>query len=325
MKQCPYCGSWNDDDSWFCEECGFQFPQIAACPRCGAPVESGSKFCVNCGYNMAGYGMPAMPAAPAAPPAMPYTPSPLPPPEAGAPLAVPTPTRPINNGAIAEQPIPTSDPINPPEQAPQPETINQPEQAPRQPEPTNSTEPASQPEPTQPEPAPIIHDPQPEPAPQLNEDENGHKSLYIGLMVAAVLVAGSIWYGLANKTPSQSEDSSFITQVEDMEYHFGDGTTCHYSGPVVDGLPNGLGKVAFDDGAIYVGPFVNGKMEGPDGHYSSADYSIDSLTMHNNEPASGIMRWPDGSRFVGTFRNWEILDGTFTDAKGNQQTITNGQ
>ena len=44
---CPACGTGNDFDARFCEQCGTSL--AAACPSCGAPVTPGKLFCKSCG------------------------------------------------------------------------------------------------------------------------------------------------------------------------------------------------------------------------------------------------------------------------------------
>jgi len=45
---CPRCGTTNDAESSFCENCGAPLAR-AHCPGCGSPMEPGSDYCENCG------------------------------------------------------------------------------------------------------------------------------------------------------------------------------------------------------------------------------------------------------------------------------------
>lgn len=49
--KCPQCGTENQDNAKFCNECGYRFPQQNVCPSCGLPVQPGIKFCSNCGHS----------------------------------------------------------------------------------------------------------------------------------------------------------------------------------------------------------------------------------------------------------------------------------
>jgi len=54
MVACPSCGSANDDEAKFCDECGSRVG--ALCAGCGAPLRPGAKFCRECGAAVAGGG-----------------------------------------------------------------------------------------------------------------------------------------------------------------------------------------------------------------------------------------------------------------------------
>ncbi|MCR4572539.1 MAG: leucine-rich repeat protein, partial [Lentisphaeria bacterium] len=51
MKKCPQCDSECNDDTKFCEECGYTFPQTKECPQCHAELKMTAKFCSECGYS----------------------------------------------------------------------------------------------------------------------------------------------------------------------------------------------------------------------------------------------------------------------------------
>jgi class 3 adenylate cyclase/tetratricopeptide (TPR) repeat protein len=48
--RCARCGTENEDDSRFCDECGS--PLGATCPTCAAPVRAGARFCRSCGSGL---------------------------------------------------------------------------------------------------------------------------------------------------------------------------------------------------------------------------------------------------------------------------------
>ncbi len=105
MKNCPSCGSPNEDTAVFCDNCGGSFGAPASgmppsaypatqvgpapagpaagtinCPTCGHPVILGEMFCENCGASMSNPPAQNMGAPSAFPPAQP-TPSSFPPPQ----------------------------------------------------------------------------------------------------------------------------------------------------------------------------------------------------------------------------------------------------
>lgn len=49
---CNNCGNTIDDDSKFCEYCGFELPKIRTCPNCGIEVSNNALFCKNCGNEL---------------------------------------------------------------------------------------------------------------------------------------------------------------------------------------------------------------------------------------------------------------------------------
>jgi len=48
-KECPQCGTANDQEARFCAECGFDFLGKTTCPECGAKVNPGADICEACG------------------------------------------------------------------------------------------------------------------------------------------------------------------------------------------------------------------------------------------------------------------------------------
>lgn len=71
---------------------------------------------------------------------------------------------------------------------------------------------------------------------------------------------------------------------------------CVYEGDIVDGEPNGQGKMTWDDGTVYVGGFKDGYFDG-----------------------QGTMTWSDGEKYVGGFKNGKRNgQGTYTFADGDK-------
>lgn len=59
MKQCLNCGAQADDNTRFCEKCGYQFPSNMVCPQCGVPLTGNDAFCENCGFNLLAVAAPS--------------------------------------------------------------------------------------------------------------------------------------------------------------------------------------------------------------------------------------------------------------------------
>lgn len=165
------------------------------------------------------------------------------------------------------------------------------------------------------------------------EHPKSGKTPIIGIVAATVCLLGigvGAYFLLTTRgdTPTEApqQATEMTNTVTDMLIYI-DNSRATYSGMVLHDtetgnvLPNGTGKAVFDDGGVYEGSFVNGKMEGTGGNYKSKGFETDSLTMVDNAPQSGIMRWPDGSSFTGTFSNWNPSKGTFTDAQGRKRKL----
>lgn len=50
---CPACGSSQDADARFCDDCGHAMPTPGRCPDCGAPHDADARFCAGCGRSLA--------------------------------------------------------------------------------------------------------------------------------------------------------------------------------------------------------------------------------------------------------------------------------
>ena len=48
-RECPQCGTANDQEARFCAECGFDFAGKTVCPKCGSRVHPGADICEACG------------------------------------------------------------------------------------------------------------------------------------------------------------------------------------------------------------------------------------------------------------------------------------
>jgi len=49
---CPACGTDNDPDASFCDQCGATMHSAAVCSSCQQPVEADARFCDQCGHDL---------------------------------------------------------------------------------------------------------------------------------------------------------------------------------------------------------------------------------------------------------------------------------
>jgi len=92
-----------------------------------------------------------------------------------------------------------------------------------------------------------------------------------------------------------------------------------YTGPLVDGKPEGKGLFQYNDSSRYEGEFRNGSMEGygslswPDGRIMEGNFREGLLE------GEGFCVWADGSRYDGEFRNGKMHGpGVFLWADGTR-------
>lgn len=189
---------------------------------------------------------------------------------------------------------------------PQPSPQPEPQPAP-QPEPKPEPEPAPQPEPARSPFAPVS-EPEPEPEPLYDEEESESKlpwGTIVGVIMAVVAFVGVGGFGYVLLSGGSSDDKVVTTSTEPAQsivtipFTSTRNETGQYTGPVdEDGKPQGEGKVVFDNGNSYSGPFLHGLMQG--------------------ENATYILK--EGSRFEGTMKADHFYDGTYTDVSGSRFT-----
>ncbi|MCK5736135.1 MAG: hypothetical protein KAH21_06625, partial [Spirochaetaceae bacterium] len=92
-----------------------------------------------------------------------------------------------------------------------------------------------------------------------------------------------------------------------------------YTGPIVDGEPNGKGVFQYNDSSRYEGEFRNGSMEG-DGILTWPDGRVMEGTFRGGLlEGSGTCIWTDGSRYIGAFSNGKMHGpGVFTWSDGTR-------
>lgn len=146
----------------------------------------------------------------------------------------------------------------------------------------------------------------------------------IGMVIAVVVVlgvGGYLFYGSSSKTvvmqknttPQNKQPSIVIIPFVST---FGDSG--QYTGPVDEsGKPNGKGKVVFDNGCRYDGPFLHGVMSGINGIYYFSDGSRFEGTMNADHFYSGTYTATDRSYFRGTFDSkGQPQEGIWYDRNG---------
>ena len=120
------------------------------------------------------------------------------------------------------------------------------------------------------------------------------------------------------------QESGLDDKGADMDWTI-DGDKGRYTGPVrtmADGknVPNGRGKIVFDNGDTYEGLFLDGDMNG-DGVYTMPDGSIFDGTFSKNVFTAG--KYTDGSTgeyFVGSLKDGQPSNGTWYYKNGTKKT-----
>lgn len=121
-----------------------------------------------------------------------------------------------------------------------------------------------------------------------------------------------------NENPSGTDDDNkndTIT-VDNKDFTVKEGNDSvkfHYSGPTVNGLPNGKGEGHYESGT-YIGSYVEGVREGNDNNqflYKNKDCYNGSFK--NGMFNKGEYKSHDGFRFKGEFRNNDPYNGTWYD------------
>ena len=193
-----------------------------------------------------------------------------------------------------------------------------------------------------PEPAPAVRVAEPVPN---DESESKSRKLWPVVLAACaglLLVIGLYAIFHNSESPQSGDEASEeaverVEQVEEAEETktvenaqvviplCADGTSCTYSGPVdADGMPDGAGKVMFDNGDRLEGSFKNGNAEGEDCKYYFKSGDKFEGTMQNNEFVRGRYSLPDGSYFDGTFEDYRPKYGTWYNKNGKViKTIEN--
>jgi len=137
-------------------------------------------------------------------------------------------------------------------------------------------------------------------------------TITLGIFVASASQAGiSVVYiaepSANNTTPTVSYPLSIL------------GQSGKYSGPLVDGLPQGSGEFSFDSGWHYNGEFVDGLYDGigvltsPDGYHYEGDFKGGLLHGH------GIFIYPNGDQYTGGWKESQMHgEGVLIESDGTR-------
>ena len=154
----------------------------------------------------------------------------------------------------------------------------------------------------------------------------------VGLIIICIslVVIATGYEQNRNKNPisSQSEvlEENQHLEIDDEgyvhNYRFMSGT---YTGSVdlKTNLPNGDGKMQFDDMNVYSGDWIQGEING----YGTMQYANGDTYVgewkNNKREGSGCYTWGDGKQYVGEFKN-DLRNGVGT-YKGWVMTLPDGE
>ena len=90
-----------------------------------------------------------------------------------------------------------------------------------------------------------------------------------------------------------------------------------YEGQSINGVPNGKGKMFYEDGNTYVGEFKNGQIYGQGTYIWRSGGKYTGGWVNGNFDGQGERIWQNGDRYIGGFKNGKRTGtGTITFAKG---------
>ncbi len=168
---------------------------------------------------------------------------------------------------------------------------------------------------------------------------NPHKSTlyaFLAFIGAALLTAlvMSLYHNRESGDKEPDVAPGDIIMVKDFVYtcNFNDSAiTFKYTGPMVNNVPNGVGKGVFDEG-IYEGNFVDGVREG-----DSCKFTYTAKNSYQGDVYEGgykngrfegecIYTQNDGFYFKGTAKNGDWYNGDWYNKKGEHiSRVVNGQ
>lgn len=143
--------------------------------------------------------------------------------------------------------------------------------------------------------------------------------------------------GIAPSSSTEEASESTAEWVEDKKITISKGAktlTYTYTGPMVNGLPNGVGQARYDgvkSTTEYDGPFVDGIREGKNGtlRFVGGEYKGDVYVGDfHNDLFEGKCKYTrsDGLVFKGTAHDNDLYNGTWCDEDGEKiSVVTNGR
>ena len=140
----------------------------------------------------------------------------------------------------------------------------------------------------------------------------GAVAVVVGICVAIGFMFGGS--GNSNQQEAAAADKEEIIKVVDGTFMDSSGEFFTYSGPLVNGAPNGKGTGKYSFGEYY-GEYKDGLMHGKGFFFEKGGAAFDG-TFENDYYADGKLTRTDGSYFVGKFKNGEPADGTYYDRSG---------
>lgn len=150
--------------------------------------------------------------------------------------------------------------------------------------------------------------------------------IIVGVILAVIAVlglGGYLFYGSSSKTVSMQKATTpeyKQPRIVTIPFVSSFGDSGQYTGPIDEsGKPNGKGKVVFDNGCRYDGPFLHGVMSGINGIYYFSDGSRFEGTMNADHFYDGTYTATDRSYFRGTFdEKGQPQRGTWYDRNGKK-------
>ena len=193
-----------------------------------------------------------------------------------------------------------------------------------------ASEPVKEPEPKpEPKPAPyIMTEPEEEAEESLPEEQEEESKIpwgtIVGILMAVIAFGGvgGFAYMLLSNSPSEPDkvqptEEVVQNTVENAPFTSVSGDQGLYTGPVdANSQPDGQGKVVFDNGNEYEGPFVHGVREGR-GVFRYKNGGLFEGLFADDHFSSGKYSASDGSYFDGNFNSKSQPEsGTWYDKNG---------
>lgn len=129
---------------------------------------------------------------------------------------------------------------------------------------------------------------------------------YLGILcIAGAILLGLVIYFLTN---SDSDSSTFTSQVETLKWSVTMPDGRRYEGAATDETPHGIGILTWPNGKIYEGMFVKGKMEGKGKISLPGGVSFSGEFVDNAPHGKGVCTFSGGNSEQCTFENGQRID-----------------